>query len=255
MRARLLRRRTGTWPYRGLILVLVGVAGVVWATTSDTPYAEQRQRMVRDIEAEGLPPGAARGRPALDRRVLDAMRSVPRHAFVPPERQHLAYANRPLAIGYGQTISQPYMVAVMTDLVGVSSTAVVLEIGTGSGYQAAILAELAQHVYSIEIVPELADQARQRLQRLGYTNITVRTGDGYNGWEEHAPFDAIMVTAAASHIPPPLLRQLKPGGRMVIPVGSPFLTQQLMLVSKATDGQITTRQMLPVAFVPLTGKR
>jgi protein-L-isoaspartate(D-aspartate) O-methyltransferase len=245
----------GAWTYRGLILIAVLVAGVVWASTSDTQYAEQRQRMVREVEAAGRPPGAARGQPALDRRVLDAMRRVPRHEFVPPEHRSMAYANRPLSIGYGQTISQPYMVALMTDLLGVSSDAVVLEIGTGSGYQAAILAELAQHVYSIEIVPALADQARQRLRRLGYTNVTVRTGDGYNGWEEHAPFDAIMVTAAASHIPPPLLRQLKPGGRMVIPVGSPLLTQQLMLVSKTPDGQTSTRQMLPVAFVPLTGQR
>lgn len=243
------------WEYRGLILVLVLVGGAVWAATSDTPYEAQRQRMVRDIEAEGLPPGARSGRRALDRRVLDAMRAVPRHEFVPPDLRHVAYASRPLPIGHGQTISQPYMVAVMTDLLGASRDAVVLEVGTGSGYQAAILAELVQHVYSIEIVPELADEARQRLQRLGYTNITVRTGDGYNGWEEHAPFTAIMVTAAASHVPPPLLRQLKPGGRMVIPVGGPFLTQQLMLVSKAADGQITTRQMLPVAFVPLLGQR
>jgi protein-L-isoaspartate(D-aspartate) O-methyltransferase len=163
----------------------------------------------------------------------------------------LAYANRPLPIGHGQTISQPYIVAVMTDLLGVDRDDVVLEVGTGSGYQTAILAQLGQHVYTMEIIQELADEARERLQRLGYTNISTRVGDGYYGWEEHAPFDAIMVTAAASHIPPPLLRQLKPGGHMVIPVGGPFLTQQLLLVSKDTDGQITTRQVLPVAFVPL----
>jgi protein-L-isoaspartate(D-aspartate) O-methyltransferase len=209
--------------------------------------------MVREIEADVRDTSARLGKGTLATQVLHAMRTVPRHEFVQPALRSLAYANQPLAIGHGQTISQPYMVAVMTDLLAVDRDDVVLEVGTGSGYQAAILAQLGQHVYTIEIIPELAEEARERLQRLGYTNITTRVGDGYYGWGEYAPFDAIMVTAAASHIPPALLRQLKPGGRMVIPVGGPFLTQQLLLVSKHTDGQITTRQVLPVAFVPLRG--
>jgi protein-L-isoaspartate(D-aspartate) O-methyltransferase len=158
-----------------------------------------------------------------------------------------------LPIGYGQTISQPYIVALMTDLIKPRPGDRVLELGTGSGYQAAILAELTGEVYSIEIIEELGKQARDRLSRLGYDNITLRTGDGYYGWEEHAPFDAIVVTAAAGHVPPPLVAQLKPGGRMVIPVGSRFLTQQLVLIEKQADGQLITRQVLPVKFVPLTG--
>jgi protein-L-isoaspartate(D-aspartate) O-methyltransferase len=168
--------------------------------------------------------------------------------------QQLAYANRPLPIGHGQTISQPYIVAVMTALLAVDPADKVLEIGTGSGYQTAVLAALAQHVYSIEIIAALASTAQERLARLGYTNVDIRVSDGYYGWEAHAPYDAIIVTAAASHIPPPLLQQLKPGGRMVIPVGSPFLTQQLTWVEKTPEGSLRTRQMLPVAFVPLTGK-
>jgi protein-L-isoaspartate(D-aspartate) O-methyltransferase len=236
-------------------LVLLIVSGTVFAATDDTVYEAQRQRMVREIEAEGIHPSVRTDKRSLEPQVLNAMRTVPRHAFVPSHLRRLAYTNRPLPIGHGQTISQPYIVAVMTDLLSVGSNDVVLEVGTGSGYQAAILAELVQHVYSIEIIPALAQEGRQRLLGLGYTNITVRMGDGYYGWDEHAAFDAIVVTAAASHIPPPLLRQLKPGGRMVIPVGSPFLTQQLMLVHKDADGQVKTRQVLPVAFVPLTGTR
>jgi protein-L-isoaspartate(D-aspartate) O-methyltransferase len=184
---------------------------------------------------------------------MKAMSSVPRHEFVPKSIRHAAYINRPLPIGYGQTISQPYIVALMTDLLDIDSDAIVLEVGTGSGYQAAILAELVKKVYTIEIIKELGQQAKVRLKVLGYENITVRIGDGYYGLEEHAPFDGIIVTAAANQIPPPLIKQLRPGAKMVIPVGGPFMTQQLMLVEKRKDGEITTKQVLPVLFVPLTG--
>ncbi len=188
-----------------------------------------------------------------DPRVLEALATVPRHEFVPPELRDYAYANRPLPIGHGQTISQPYIVAVMTDLLDVQSGDRVLEVGTGSGYQAAVLSTLVREVFTIEIITELATSARDRLARLQYTNVETRSGDGYYGWPEHAPFDGIIVTAAGTHIPPPLLQQLKPGGRMVIPVGTRFLVQELVLVTKQADGTITTRQILPVAFVPLTG--
>jgi protein-L-isoaspartate(D-aspartate) O-methyltransferase len=216
---------------------------------------EPRQGMVRDIEADVRETSSRLGTDSqVVTRVLDSMRRVPRHLFVPPPARQLAYAQRPLPIGYGQTISQPYVVAVMTALLALDADARVLEIGTGSGYQTAILAELVQRVYSVEIVRELALSAQERLHRLGYTNVEVRVGDGYYGWAEQAPYDAIIVTAAATYIPPPLLQQLKPGGRMVLPVGSPFLTQQLTWVEKTPQGSLRTRQVLPVAFVPLTGK-
>lgn len=186
--------------------------------------------------------------------VMTAMLTVERHRLVPPDQRRFAYENRPLPIGYGQTISQPYIVALMTQLVRPDPDDVVLEVGTGSGYQAAILAELVGHVYSIEIIEALAVRARGDLDAMGYENITTRLGDGYYGWEEHGPFDAIVVTAAASHVPPPLIKQLKPGGRMVIPVGSQFLTQDLLLLEKTGDGEIITRQHGAVRFVPLTGK-
>jgi protein-L-isoaspartate(D-aspartate) O-methyltransferase len=189
----------------------------------------------------------------MDPRVMAVIAEVPRHEFVPQDQRPHAYENRPLPIGHGQTISQPYIVALMTDLLKPQPEHKVLEISTGSGYQAAVLARLAKEVYSIEIITELGQQATERLQRLGYDNVTVRTGDGYFGWEEQAPFDGIVVTAAADHIPPPLIRQLKPGGRMVIPVGSRFMVQQLVLVEKDAEGATTTRQILPVLFVPLTG--
>jgi len=191
------------------------------------------------------------GRNVSDPAVLAAMRATKRHLFVPEGQQGSAYEDRPLAIGHGQTISQPYIVALMTELVRPTADAKVLEIGSGSGYQAAVLAEIVAQVYTIEIVPPLADWAAQRLELAGYTNVTVQHGDGYHGWEEQAPFDAIVVTAAASHIPPPLIAQLKDGGRMIIPVGSRFRTQQLVLVEKDGD-RITTRNMLPVRFVPFT---
>ncbi len=237
-----------------MIVMLLGLGGAASTATLDEIYDARRQRMVRSIADDVRDTSARLGKTALATNVLEALRTVPRHEFVPPHLRRFAYANRPLPIGHGQTISQPYIVAVMTDLLGVDNDDIVLEVGTGSGYQAAVLAELVQRVYSIEIIPELAAEAQERLQRLGYTTVQTRVGDGYYGWEEHAPFDAIIVTAAASFIPPPLVKQLKPGGRMVIPVGNPFLTQQLMLVQKDAVGQIQTRQILPVAFVPLTGK-
>jgi protein-L-isoaspartate(D-aspartate) O-methyltransferase len=186
--------------------------------------------------------------------VLAVLGRVERHRFVPPGEVRYAYENRPLPIGHGQTISQPYIVALMTDLLEPDGDDVVLEVGTGSGYQAAVLAELVGRVYSIEIIEPLATSAGERLERLGYDNVTTKLGDGYYGWEEHAPFDAIIVTAAASHVPPPLIEQLKPGGRMVIPVGAQFMTQLLLLLEKGEDGEIVTRQIGAVRFVPLTGE-
>ncbi|MGD8618038.1 MAG: protein-L-isoaspartate(D-aspartate) O-methyltransferase [Gammaproteobacteria bacterium] len=209
--------------------------------------------MVETIAARSSDTSDALEREEIDPRVLQAMATVPRHALVPEELRSLAYENRPLPIGHGQTISQPYVVAIMTDLLALQPGDKVLEIGTGSGYQAAVLAELGVRVYSIEIIEPLGELARKNLAALGYDNIEVRIGDGYYGWEEQAPFDAIIVTAAASHIPPPLIKQLRPGGHMIIPVGSRFLVQQLVLVDKDAEGGITTRQVLPVKFVPLTG--
>ena len=186
--------------------------------------------------------------------VMASMNTVKRHELVPQSQRRFAYENRPLPIGYSQTISQPYIVALMTELIEPDSDDVVLEVGTGSGYQAAVLAELVDHVYSIEIIAALASRARQDLERLGYKDITTKLGDGYYGWEEHGPFDAIIVTAAASHVPPPLIRQLRPGGHMIIPVGGQFMTQQLLLLEKADDDTIITRQIAAVRFVPLTGE-
>ncbi|MCD6521308.1 protein-L-isoaspartate(D-aspartate) O-methyltransferase [Candidatus Calescamantes bacterium] len=186
-----------------------------------------------------------------DPRLIQAMLKVERHLFVPPAYRHLAYTDQPLPIGEGQTISQPYIVALMTELLELKGDEKVLEIGTGSGYQAAILAELAQEVYTIEIIPKLAESARKRLEKLGYKNIKVKCGDGYMGWEEYAPFDAIIVTCAPDHIPKPLLEQLKEGGRMVIPVGEYY--QELILVRKK-EGKIIKRSIIPVRFVPMTGE-
>ena len=216
-------------------------------------YTQARRHLVKIIEADVHVTSQHLNKQALDPRVMKAMGKVLRHKFVPTSEQRFAYHNRPLPIGYGQTISQPYIVAIMTDLLKPAPDNKVLEIGTGSGYQAAILAELVEQVYSIEIIKPLGEQATHRLSHLGYDNVTTKIGDGYYGWEENAPFDAIVVTAVASHIPPPLIKQLKVGGRMVIPVGSRFLTQQLLLVTKKEGGKIATRQILPVRFVPLTG--
>ena len=221
--------------------------------TDEARFASARQSLMREIESDVRATADYLNRRELDGRVMAAMASVPRHEFVPPAERDLAYANRPLPIGHGQTISQPYIVAVMTDLVEPTPGCRALEVGTGSGYQAAVLSRLCDHVYTLEIVEPLGRQARERLARLGHSNVRVRIGDGYYGWPEAAPFDVIVVTAVAGHVPPPLLKQLKPGGRMVLPVGTRFTTQQLVLVTKRADGRITTRQMLPVTFVPLTG--
>ncbi len=216
-------------------------------------YSMLRQELVDDLRTYSMLVRDPDTRPFSDA-VLGAMNVVERHRMVPASQQRYAYENRPLPIGHGQTISQPYIVALMTQLVEPDPDDVVLEVGTGSGYQAAVLAELVGHVYSIEIIRALASQAKHRLADLGYDNVTTRLGDGYYGWEEHAPFDAIVVTAAASHVPPPLIEQLKPGGRMVIPVGGRFTTQTLLLLEKTADGEIITRQYGSVIFVPLTGE-
>ena len=217
--------------------------------------AAARARMVAEIAAMARETGAETGRPRFSEQVMAAMGKVPRHRFVPALQDIFAYDNRPLPIGEGQTISQPYIVALMTDLLDPKSADTVLEVGTGSGYQAAVLAELVAKVYTIEIVEPLARRARQVLGELGYRNVEVRVGDGYGGWPAAAPFDAIIVTAAPAAVPQPLIDQLKPGGRMVIPVGGASDVQQLLLVEKQSDGRTTTRRTLPVRFVPLTGDR
>jgi len=221
---------------------------------ADDSHAAKRAAMIKEIEGDVRAGYGYLEKDALDENVIGALGSVPRHEFVPRNMREAAYENRPLPIGHGQTISQPYIVAIMTNLLQVGKSDRVLEIGTGSGYQIAVLATLVEKAYSIEIIEPLGRQAKQRLQRLGYENIELKIADGYYGWPEEAPFDAIMVTAAASHIPPPLIKQLKPGGRMLIPVGSRFMVQELLLVQKSATGEISTRQLLPVAFVPLTGR-
>jgi protein-L-isoaspartate(D-aspartate) O-methyltransferase len=223
------------------------------ATAADDDYAAARARLLEEIDEGVRETRDYLGFDTLDPRVRAALGTVPRHELVPEDERDRAYEDRPLPIGYGQTISQPYIVAIMTALLELEPTDRVLEVGTGSGYQAAILAELTREVYSIEIIEALGRRAKENLARLGYERIHLRVGDGYDGWPEAAPFDAIIVTAAASHVPPPLLRQLEPGGRMIVPVGSRFVTQQLVLVEKDAEGEITTRQILPVVFVPLTG--
>ncbi|OHC66666.1 MAG: protein-L-isoaspartate O-methyltransferase [Rhodocyclales bacterium RIFCSPLOWO2_02_FULL_63_24] len=223
------------------------------AVAADDGMARQRQAMVDEIVSMARSFGAGTGRGAIEPRVLNVLARIPRHEFVSAQLRANAYDNRPLPIGHGQTISQPYIVAVMTDLLRVGAGDTALEIGTGSGYQAAVLAELGARVSSIEIVEPLALEAGERLRRMGYANLATKVGDGYHGWPQQGPFDVIVVTAAASHVPPPLVRQLKSGGRMVIPVGAPFQTQQLLLVQMRTDGTVTTRQVMPVIFVPLTG--
>ncbi len=230
-------------------------AALLVAGAAAEDFASQRRQMVEDIASLARATRVETGKPEFDERVMAVMAKVPRHEFVPASQLPSAYRNRPLPIGHGQTISQPYIVALMTDLARVEPEHRVLEVGTGSGYQAAVMAQLAKSVYTIEIIEPLGQQARQRLQAMNYSNVQVRLGDGYHGWEEHAPYDAILVTAAASHVPPPLVRQLKPGGRMVIPVGASFMVQHLMLVEKNLEGKVSTRQILPVAFVPLTGQR
>jgi protein-L-isoaspartate(D-aspartate) O-methyltransferase len=224
------------------------------AAADESRYAAQRKDLLRQIEADAALTAFETGRARFGGRVMAQLDRVPRHRFVPAHSAGEAYDNRPLPIGYGQTISQPYIVALMTDLLDPEPGDVVLEVGTGSGYQAAVLAGLVRRVYTLEIIPPLAGSAAARLEQLGYDNVEVRVGDGYHGWAEHAPYDGIVVTAASRDVPPPLIRQLKPGGRMIIPVGGAFFAQELLLVEKAADGSVATQQILPVRFVPLTGR-
>ena len=206
---------------------------------------EKREKMVTwQIKARGVD----------DPNVLASLRTVPRHVFVRHDDWRRAYSDQPLPIGKGQTISQPYIVGYMTDALELSSESKVLEIGTGSGYQAAVAAEIAREVYTIEIIEALAGTAKNRLEELGYRNVFAKAGDGYYGWEEKGPFDAIIITAAAGLVPPPLKEQLKPGGRMILPLGSPYGAQTLVLVTKDEKGSIRSRSLLPVRFVPMTGQ-
>ena len=224
---------------------IVVVILAFWLPLSQDGYKEKRDKMVKQqIERRGVK----------DPAVLRAMRTVERHRFVPPAGVAEAYDDGPMPIGYGQTISQPFIVAYMTEVIRPGPGHKVLEIGTGSGYQAAVLAHIVKEVYTIEIVPQLGQNATTRLKNLGYRNVKVKVADGYWGWKEEGPFDAIVVTAAAEFIPPPLLEQLKEGGRMVIPVGSPFMNQNLMLVEKR-KGKNVTRSLMPVVFVPFTRQR
>jgi len=224
-----------------ILSFLTLLMGLALGQTLDT-YSTQRHSMVRtQIKNRGVK----------HEETLRAMETVPRHLFVPASYRSGAYDDRPLPIGYGQTISQPYIVAYMTELMKPTKGMIALEIGTGSGYQAAVLAEIVDQVYTIEIVPQLGRSAESILKKQGYSNVAVKIADGYHGWEEIGPFDIIMVTAAADHIPPPLIEQLKEGGRMIIPVGSPFLVQQLMLVEKK-NGKARTKSLIPVRFVPFT---
>jgi protein-L-isoaspartate(D-aspartate) O-methyltransferase len=226
--------------------LLVATASFLAGAAADEDWAAQRERMVAAQIA---------GRDVTDGAVLRAMRTVPRHLFVPEAARREAYEDYPLPIGQGQTISQPYIVAYMTQQLRLKPGAKTLEVGTGSGYQAAVLAEVTRtNVYSIEIVEPLAKSAAERLKRLGYKQVEVKHGDGYLGWPEHAPFDAIIVTAGAEHVPPPLVEQLKRGGRMVIPVGGAWGVLSLVVIEKLPDGTVTKRDDIPVRFVPLTGK-
>jgi len=215
----------------------------------------QMQRMLDDIDREVHYTRKMIGRSAFSPRVMAVMSKTPRNEFVAKSFLNAAFDNGPLPIGHGQTISQPYIVALMTELLELEPDHVVLEIGTGSGYQTAVLSQLCRKVYTIEYIPALADAAKARLQRLGYDNIDTMTGNGYDGWLENAPYDGIIVTAAVSHIPKPLVEQLKPGGRLVIPVGRPHLYQELTLVEKDLDGKLNITNILGVAFVPLQGER
>ena len=246
--------------FRIALNCLAVLAGALIPATADMQaqaadlYEPQRKRMAEEIAALVRETRSETGRMALSERVMAAMAKVPRHEFVPEGERQYAYANRPLPIGLAQTISQPYIVALMTDLMEVKPGDRVLEIGTGSGYQAAVLSELAGTVYTVEIVEPLAREAQERLKRLGYGNVTARTGDGYQGWPEHAPFDSIMVTAAPREVPQPLIDQLRPGGRLVVPVGGQAIGQSLLLIEKRPDGKISRRNVLAVRFVPLTDK-
>jgi protein-L-isoaspartate(D-aspartate) O-methyltransferase len=240
-------------PILRLLAAVLAASALALSARADTAQQRaDRAAMLRTIERHAQSATEALGRDHIDPAVLRVMGELPRDAFVPGNMQDQAYDDRPLPIGYSQTISQPFIVALMTDLLAPEPGDVVLEVGTGSGYQAAVLANLVDEVHSIEIIPGLAGSAAERLDELGFENVETHLGDGYYGVEAAAPFDAIVVTAAATGVPPPLIAQLKPGGRMVIPVGSSFSLQHLMIVEKDEAGQVRTRQTLPVRFVPLT---
>jgi protein-L-isoaspartate(D-aspartate) O-methyltransferase len=235
-------------------LALCALSLLSWPLlASEDAWRRERAALVEEIRNDVRSTYVYTGIRRLDERVLEVIGTVPRHEFVPESHRRSAYENRPLPIGHGQTISQPYIVALMTDVLEPEAGKVMLEVGTGSGYQAAVLADLVESVYTVEIIEPLARSASARLERLGYDNVEVRHGDGYYGWPEHAPFDGIIVTAVGSRIPPPLIEQLKPGGIMILPVGGRFTAQHLVLVTKDAEGAITTREILPVSFVPLTG--
>ncbi len=236
-----------------IVLVLVQLVFIASGVNAADEYSLQRQQMVDEIKNDVEVTAKYINKKSFNPAVIQAMSTVPRHEFVPENMRSVAYENRPVPIGYGQTISQPYIVALMTDLLQPQPGQHVLEIGTGSGYQAAVLSHLVEQVYSIEIIEALGKFTSQLLYRQGYDNIETRIADGYDGWPQHAPFDSIIVTAAISHIPPPLVKQLKNGGRMVIPVGTRFQTQYLTLVEKDKHGKVTSQQLLPVIFVPFTG--
>jgi protein-L-isoaspartate(D-aspartate) O-methyltransferase len=225
------------------------------AETQAQDFAAQRARMVAEVEAMYAETRGLTGLPAMSPRVRAALGKVERHRLVPPEQRALAYRNHPLPIGQGQTISQPYIVALSTDLIVPEPQHVVLEVGTGSGYQAAVLGEIVGRVFSVEIIEPLGKEAAERLKALGYGNIEVKIGDGYQGWREKGPFDAIVVTAAAPQVPEALVAQLKNGGRMVVPVGEAGGTQELLLIVKTAEGKIERRKILPVRFVPLVPGR
>ena len=245
-------RRGGIRVFLGLGLVLLAYC-VAAAADDEAAFAAQRERLLREVDADVSRLAINLGFSKLSPQVRDALRAVPRHRFVPPEQRRNAYLNRPLPIGFGQTISQPLIVAVMSELLQIQPGDRVFELGTGSGYQAAVLAALDAEVYSVEIVPQLGERAAAALLQSAARKVVTKVGDGYFGWETKAPFDAIIVTAAGDHIPPPLIRQLKPGGRMVLPVGGRYFTQQLVLVTRDAAGTVSTRELLPVSFVPLTG--
>jgi len=247
----MLSARGGVWGLLGIVVLIAG--GDMTAEAQDA-YSRERARMVEHIAALTRETRFETGRAALSERVMSAMSTVPRHEFVPAWERSSAYADRPLPIGHGQTISQPFIVALMTDLADLRPDDSVLEIGTGCGYQAAVLAAVARNVYTIEIVEPLGREAADRLKRLGYDNVTARVGDGYQGWPEHAPFDAIIVTAAPRDVPQPLIDQLKPGGRLVVPVGGQGSGQTLLVLEKQRDGSLSRREVLAVRFVPLVNQ-
>jgi len=236
----------------GVLALAFSLFGTGFASGQQDRYSAQLDGMLEDIIAHTRATRVETGRERLSDRVMAAMKSVPRHRLVPEAQESYAYDDRALPIGLGQTISQPFIVALMTDLLDLKPAHKVLEVGTGCGYQAAVLAQIAREVYTIEIVEPLAKLAAERLAALGYRNIVTRSGDGYQGWPEQAPFDAIIVTAGAAEVPPALITQLKPGGKLLIPVGPQWIGQDLLVISKDLNGKTTTRNTLPVRFVPLT---